>query len=254
MGRCWSPTAGPTRCSCRASGRGWCAPVAGSSAPMCGLIGRSVKGGEPDGRARPHQRSQDTKARSAPALELETGLHQARGLKVDSRPRSYPSYGYVHPEPRPAILRTPGLPGASRASWFRSGSLPVAPPNPFGGLLNPDTSAPYAKRPRARMTVLADQGAPVGVSTWRAFNSVATARADIPANSERIGAMARARSAAPACRISLIAGSRGPPSLTPRALAAASPALVRSLAMRGAAGFDSARKSLIGPIPADSVV
>jgi len=146
MGRCWSPTAGPTRCSCRASGRGWCAPVAGSSAPVCGLIGRSVKGGEPDGRARPHQRSQDTKARSAPALELETGLHQARGLKVDSRPRSYPSYGYVHPEPRPAILRTPGLPGASRASWFRSGSLPVAPPpQPVWGLAQPRHQRPYAK-------------------------------------------------------------------------------------------------------------
>ena len=41
------------------------------------------------------------------------------------------------------------------------------------------------------MTVLADHGAPLGVSTWRAFNSAATERADIPANSERIGAMAR---------------------------------------------------------------
>ena len=57
------------------------------------------------------------------------------------------------------------------------------------------------------MTVLADHGAPLGVSTWRAFNSAATERADIPANSERIGAMARARSRAPACRVSLIAGS-----------------------------------------------
>ena len=44
------------------------------------------------------------------------------------------------------------------------------------------------------MTVLADHGAPLGVSTWRAFNSAATARADMPVNSERIGAMARARS------------------------------------------------------------
>ena len=34
------------------------------------------------------------------------------------------------------------------------------------------------------MTVLADHGAPLGVSTWRAFNSAATERADIPANSE----------------------------------------------------------------------
>src|SRR5271154_900437 len=75
------------------------------------------------------------------------------------------------------------------------------------------------------MTVLADHGAPLGVSTRRAFNSAAAARADIPANSERIGAMARARSRAPACRVSLIAGSRGPPSLTPRALAAARPGL-----------------------------
>jgi hypothetical protein len=55
---------------------------------------------------------------------------------------------------------------------------------------------------------LADHGAPLGVSTWRAFNSAASERADIPANSERIGAMARARSSAPACRVSLIAGSR----------------------------------------------
>ena len=78
------------------------------------------------------------------------------------------------------------------------------------------------------MTVFADHGAPLGVSTWRAFNSAATERADIPANSERIGAMARARSRAAACRVSLIPGSRGPPSLTPRALAAARPALVRS--------------------------
>jgi hypothetical protein len=31
---------------------------------------------------------------------------------------------------------------------------------------------------RARMTVLADHGAPLGVSIWRAFNSAATARAD----------------------------------------------------------------------------
>ena len=38
----------------------------------------------------------------------------------------------------------------------------------------------------------------LGVSTWRAFNSAATERADIPANSERIGAMARARSRTPA--------------------------------------------------------
>jgi hypothetical protein len=38
------------------------------------------------------------------------------------------------------------------------------------------------------MTVLADHGAPLGVSTWRAFNSAATARADMPVNSERIGA------------------------------------------------------------------
>jgi len=40
------------------------------------------------------------------------------------------------------------------------------------------------------MTVLADHGAPLGVPTWRAFNSAAAARADIPANSERIGVMA----------------------------------------------------------------
>jgi len=45
-------------------------------------------------------------------------------------------------------------------------------------------------RARARMTVLADHGAPLGVPTWRAFNSAAAARADIPANSERIGVMA----------------------------------------------------------------
>jgi hypothetical protein len=33
---------------------------------------------------------------------------------------------------------------------------------------------------RARMTVLADHGAPLGVSIWREFNSAATARADMP--------------------------------------------------------------------------
>jgi hypothetical protein len=59
-------------------------------------------------------------------------------------------------------------------------------------------SAVYISRSRARMTVLADHGAPLGVSTWRAFNSAATARADMPVNSERIGAMARARSRASA--------------------------------------------------------
>ena len=32
-------------------------------------------------------------------------------------------------------------------------------------------SAVYISRSRARMTVLADHGAPLGVSTWRAFNS-----------------------------------------------------------------------------------
>jgi hypothetical protein len=40
-------------------------------------------------------------------------------------------------------------------------------------------SAGYIGRSRARMTVLADHGAPLGVSTWRAFNSAATARADL---------------------------------------------------------------------------
>jgi hypothetical protein len=40
-------------------------------------------------------------------------------------------------------------------------------------------SAVYISRSRARMTVLADHGAPLGVSTWRAFNSAATARADL---------------------------------------------------------------------------
>jgi hypothetical protein len=73
---------------------------------------------------------------------------------------------------------------------------------PDGGVLSdnvrprgPAPRAPvYISRWRARMTVLADHGAPLGVSTWRAFNSAATARADMPVNSERIGAMARARS------------------------------------------------------------
>jgi hypothetical protein len=39
---------------------------------------------------------------------------------------------------------------------------------------------------RVRMTVLADHGAPVGVSTLRLFSSAAMARADIPASSVRI--------------------------------------------------------------------
>jgi hypothetical protein len=43
-----------------------------------------------------------------------------------------------------------------------------------------------------------------------------------------VGAMARARAWAAVRSVSLISGSRGPPSFTPRALAAASPALVRS--------------------------
>ena len=67
------------------------------------------------------------------------------------------------------------------------------------------------------MTVLADHGAPLGVSTWRVFNSAATERADIPANSERIGAMARARSRAPPVAFRLISGNRGLAELdTPR--------------------------------------
>jgi two-component sensor histidine kinase len=37
------------------------------------------------------------------------------------------------------------------------------------------------------MTVIADHGAPVGVSTWRRFNSAAAARADSADNSVRIG-------------------------------------------------------------------
>jgi hypothetical protein len=52
--------------------------------------------------------------------------------------------------------------------------------------------APHARRLRARMTVLADHGAPLGVSTPRALSSAAAARADILANSARTGAMARA--------------------------------------------------------------
>ena len=54
------------------------------------------------------------------------------------------------------------------------------------------------------MTVLADHGAPLGVPTCRAFNSAATDRADIPANSERIGAMGSASSRAPACRAQVL--------------------------------------------------
>jgi hypothetical protein len=60
------------------------------------------------------------------------------------------------------------------------------------------------------MTFFADQGAPLGVSTLRAFNSAAAARADMPPNSERTGAMARARSRATAWRVPLMAGKRGP--------------------------------------------
>jgi hypothetical protein len=37
-----------------------------------------------------------------------------------------------------------------------------------------------ASRSRARMTVLADQGAPVGVTTLRALSSAAICRADMP--------------------------------------------------------------------------
>ena len=77
--------------------------------------------------------------------------------------------------------------------------------------------------------VLADHGAPLGVSILRAFSSAAADLADMLANSDRIGAMARARTMESTRRVSLIAGSLGPPSFTPRALAAARPALVRSL-------------------------
>jgi hypothetical protein len=56
--------------------------------------------------------------------------------------------------------------------------------------------------------------APLGVATWRTFNSAAAARADMPANSARTDAMAFARATASTRRVSLISGSRGPPSLT----------------------------------------
>ena len=54
--------------------------------------------------------------------------------------------------------------------------------------------------------VLADHGAPLGVSIFRAFSSAAAALADMLANSDRIGAMARARATESTRRDLLIAG------------------------------------------------
>ena len=87
----------------------------------------------------------------------------------------------------------------------------------------PHCATPHSRGERARMTVLADHRAPLGVSTWRAFNSARHGPTclSIPRESAQWPVLALGPSA---WRVSLIAGSRGPPSLTPRALAAARPA------------------------------
>jgi hypothetical protein len=86
---------------------------------------------------------------------------------------------------RSAILRTPGLHNCSS----RHGSVGEQPPDVH--LVGFDKriavalrqrvatgprakSAVYISRSRARMTVLPDHGVPLGVSTWRAFNSAAS--------------------------------------------------------------------------------
>jgi len=55
-----------------------------------------------------------------------------------------------------------------------------------------------ARRSRTRMTVMADQGLPVGVATFRSFRMRAISRADLPASSSNSGASAFARSTAAA--------------------------------------------------------
>ena len=53
--------------------------------------------------------------------------------------------------------------------------------------------AACSTRSRARMTVIADHGFPVGVDTLRSFRMRAISRADLPANSSNSGASAFAR-------------------------------------------------------------
>ncbi len=78
---------------------------------------------------------------------------------------------------------------------------------------------------RSRMTVSADRGLPVGVTTWRAFNSAAALFAERAASSVNTGRRASARSAA---AVLLAADwARWSPSCLPFALAVARPALVR---------------------------
>jgi hypothetical protein len=52
--------------------------------------------------------------------------------------------------------------------------------------------AAVASRSRARMTVIADQGSPVGVATLRLFRMRAISRADLSASSSNTGAGALA--------------------------------------------------------------
>src|ERR1700722_8365500 len=78
------------------------------------------------------------------------------------------------------------------ASW--NGSRPRAANTPAWAP-GKDARLP-ANLSRIPMTVLADHGAPLGVPTWRAFNSAAAARADMPPNSDNTGAIPRASSSA----------------------------------------------------------
>src|SRR5579864_245308 len=85
------------------------------------------------------------------------------------------------------------------------------------------------------MTWVACHEPPAGVSMPLRFSSVADWRADMPANSAKIGRSCSARSAA--ARWFSMPFAFSPPSLAPRRFAACNPALVRSLIMlKDAAG------------------
>ena len=106
------------------------------------------------------------------------------------------------------------------------------PPIERGLTANPHSLTPWAhdalalRRFCTRITVTADQGAPVGVSTPRAFSATAIALALRPASFAKAGrnASARARASSRVCRL---LSRMAPPRLTPCAFFAARAAFVR---------------------------